>query len=417
MAYDELFNRSGSFENYLDECNKAIETEINTSEKGYILSASEDDLKQYLISKYTLEHPIIHEEDIHVNEPIETRKRVARDSRMGRDFWSHGEIEVKGLQFVYVVPFEGDSKFFHYQPNPHIVPPPRGEINRNEIVITIETTDTRPDRIKWEFENTLGQISTEISRIKEQMDAFNSSLPSYIEQMIKKRKEEIKGTEGILEALGYPIKRREDPPKTYTVSEVKRKPKYVKPTVKDSRFNPEPAIQIEEYNTILEIIQSMVMVMERSPHAFREMKEEDLRQHFLVQLNGQYEGQATGETFNYAGKTDILIRNKDKNVFVAECKFWRGKKVLLDTIDQLLGYTSWRDTKTAIIIFNKNADFSAVLSQIDGIIEEHLNYKRKIDITNSTLDLETTFRYVLHQKDDKNREFNLTVVCFNLPEA
>ena len=27
------------------------------------------------------------------------------------------------------------------------------------------------------------------------------------------------------------------------------------------------------------------------------MKEEDLRQHFLVQLNGQYDGEATGETF------------------------------------------------------------------------------------------------------------------------
>jgi hypothetical protein len=28
--------------------------------------------------------------------------------------------------------------------------------------------------------------------------------------------------------------------------------------------------------------------------------------HFLVQLNGQYEGQATGETFNFEGKTDMI---------------------------------------------------------------------------------------------------------------
>ena len=50
----------------------------------------------------------------------------------------------------------------------------------------------------------------------------------------------------------------------------------------------------------------MVAVMEWSPRAFVGMGEEDLRQHFLVQLNGAYEGQATGETFNFEGKTDIL---------------------------------------------------------------------------------------------------------------
>ena len=50
----------------------------------------------------------------------------------------------------------------------------------------------------------------------------------------------------------------------------------------------------------------MVAVIERSPAAFRRMKEGELRQHFLVQLNG-YEGQATGETFNFEGKTHVLI--------------------------------------------------------------------------------------------------------------
>jgi hypothetical protein len=41
-------------------------------------------------------------------------------------------------------------------------------------------------------------------------------------------------------------------------------------------------------------------------------REEDLRQHFLAQLNGHFEGSATGETFNYEGKTDILIRERGR---------------------------------------------------------------------------------------------------------
>ena len=83
---------------------------------------------------------------------------------------------------------------------------------------------------------------------------------------------------------------------------------------------------MSEYEEILRMMQSMAQVMELSPHVFETLGEEDLRTHFLVALNGQYEGQATGETFNFQGKTDILIRADGRNVFIAECKFWSGGK-------------------------------------------------------------------------------------------
>lgn len=65
-------------------------------------------------------------------------------------------------------------------------------------------------------------------------------------------------------------------------------------------------------------------------------------------------GSATGETFNKKGKTDILLRHAGNNAFVGECKFWKGEKSFLSTIDQLLGYLTWRDSKTAVIMFVKN---------------------------------------------------------------
>ena len=111
--------------------------------------------------------------------------------------------------------------------------------------------------------------------------------------------------------------------------------------------------------------------------------------HFLLFLNGHFQGKATGETFNYEGKTDILIRENDKNVFIAECKFWHGEKVFNETIDQLLGYTSWRDTKTAILIFNKNKDFTSVLKTIDAIAKRHPNFVRRkhLIVQNLVLDM------------------------------
>jgi hypothetical protein len=154
----------------------------------------------------------------------------------------------------------------------------------------------------------------------------------------------------------------------------------------------------------------MVMVIERSPSTFIDIKEEDLRNHFLVQLNGQYNGQATGETFNAEGKTDILIRVDGKNIFIAECKFWKGAEYITEGIGQLLGYTSWRDIKTSILIFNRNKNLSSLLEQIPEIFKKHPNFKRELEYKS-----ETGFRYVFHHNDDKNREIIVTVLVFDVP--
>jgi len=131
-----------------------------------------------------------------------------------------------------------------------------------------------------------------------------------------------------------------------------------------------------------------------------------------VQLKGVFKGQAAGETFNFQGKTDILIRIDGKNVFIPECKFWKGEKVFLGSIDQLLSYLSWRDTKAAVLVFNRNADLSAVLSKVAEIMPKHANFKRKLGKSD-----ESTFRFVFVQPKDANREITLTVMVFDIPSA
>jgi hypothetical protein len=86
--------------------------------------------------------------------------------------------------------------------------------------------------------------------------------------------------------------------------------------------------------------------------------------------------------------------------------------MLTETIDQVLGYTSWRDTKVAVIVFNRNKEFSRVLSSIVETTKAHANFKR--ELSGST---ETTFRYGFSHKDDKNRELFLTVLAFDVPQS
>lgn len=158
-------------------------------------------------------------------------------------------------------------------------------------------------------------------------------------------------------------------------------------------------------------MQNMALVMERAPSSFETLGEEGIRQHFLMQLNGSFQGAASGETFNYTGETDILIRIDGKNIFIAECKFWGGEKAFLETIDQLLGYLSWRDTKTAVVIFNRNKDFSAVLKTMTEAIDKHPHKKRGPEKEG-----ETQFRYVFGSPSDHSREVVLTVMAFDVPK-
>lgn len=57
--------------------------------------------------------------------------------------------------------------------------------------------------------------------------------------------------------------------------------------------------------------------------------------------------------------------------YIAECKIWHGRKAFLAAIDQLFSYTTWRDTKVSVIVFNKDIkSFEAVLDAIQGALDE-----------------------------------------------
>jgi hypothetical protein len=94
-------------------------------------------------------------------------------------------------------------------------------------------------------------------------------------------------------------------------------------------------------------------------------------------LNIYYKGDASGETFRSSGKTDIRILADDRAAFVAECKIWKGSKTVADAIDQLLLYLTWRDCKTAIVIFNKEvAGFTNLLPKTLEALKSHERFVR-----------------------------------------
>jgi hypothetical protein len=65
------------------------------------------------------------------------------------------------------------------------------------------------------------------------------------------------------------------------------------------------------------------------------------------------------------GKTDVLIRFEDLNLFIAECKFWEGARAFSEAIDQLFGLTSWQHTKLTLIVFVREKGLTAIIERGD----------------------------------------------------
>ncbi len=409
MSQELLFNKYQIF-GVVQGQTEAVKKRVQSIAPNTLLNAAEDDLLQALVEEFRLNVPVIKDEELYIAQSGETQVDVSRDPmRLILD--RSQSFYIPGNKTVIAVPFEGDAEFFNVQPQTYSLSPPHGEVTRGEILLTFVRTDQNADAIKREYQSTVNSIKQYLSSLSQSASQFNNQLEGLVRSHLKARKDRLLADAGMTAAIGLPMKKREGVPTTYAVPVSRRAPKIEEIKI-GSAFKPEPTLSAEDYEEIVRIMKNMVQVMELSPHAFQNMGEEDLRSHFLVQLNGAYKGDATGETFNFQGKTDILIRHNGKNVFVTECKFWKGEKALLETIDQLLSYLSWRDTKAAVLVFNRNANFTSVLAKIGETVKTHRRFKRDLGKSD-----ESTFRYIFAQPNDANRETTVTVLAFDIPSA
>lgn len=393
-----------------DHQKRSISSEVDGLDGDRLLNTSADDLCAYFQEKYGIDVPVLDESSIVVDQH-EKQLDVSRDtnryiSDRSRPFYvAATEIEV-------TIPFTGDADAFKIKPTTYTTSPPRAEVRSNHVLVRIVGTNLEAARVKETIASTLSDINKYLDWLRQNAEGFNGQIEKIARDRIEFRRKKLLGDRNLVAALGFPLKERPGAAKTFVAPNVKRKITPVMPSASTAPYRPEPILSNDDYLHILSVINNMALVMERSPSAFVAMDEESLRSHFLVQLNGQYEGQATGETFNYEGKTDILVRVDGKNIFIAECKFWNGPKKLAETIDQLLGYTSWRDTKTSVIIFNRKKNFTKVLESIPETVKAHPNFKRELKREG-----ETQFGFVFAHRDDTNREIILTILAFDVPQT
>jgi hypothetical protein len=383
---------------------RAVSKAVAALSEAEILSSTVESLAERFEREYLLSTPVLHENERFMEKPQETDIEVF-------DPWEGRRVRARGYRMTLVVPFKGDHELFFCHPSTFTYNPPHAGVAPGTLTITRGVQQINADELKKAFDAEFATIKQWLGWVDGAVKTFNGTLRSQAQQKIERRREELKKAQDALAALGLPIKGGAEAPRTYSapLPQPSRPPSMpqaapVKPL--------EPELAQQHYEHILSVVQHFAKTMERAPASFASMGEEEIRDHLLAHLNGHYPGQATGETFNVAGKTDILVRWQDQNLFIAECKIWEGQVAFAKAIDQLRGYLGWRDRKAALFVFNRRKDVSQVLKKIRAAVQAHAAFKRELT---SPLG-EGSFRFVLSQPNDESAELLTSVLVFDVPK-
>lgn len=228
-------------------------------------------------------------------------------------------------------------------------------------------------------------FTQQVSKLAGDINTLNNEFKHNIESWIAGRKAIIEQHNSrydkLLKKISIPLHKKEDAATT-------RIKLATKPIVQRIKPNPQKP---EEYEIdrnkvidIIEVLDNQGRQFEKTPKTYANSGEEDLRNVLLVNLNSIFEGKATGETFSNKGKTDIYLNIDKGNILVFECKFWEGLKKYHQTIEQLLGYLSWRMNYAVIIKFYKQKNFEKSLSDVKDIVEKHPSYRTGFQQINKT---------------------------------
>ncbi len=402
--------REGEIRNVFESAFRQIENQISLKSDDYILNVSEVEFAEFLIQSHLIDFPKLDFEKVFVES---YEKEIPAEYFPGSYDVYQGKTYKRDV-IVYHIPYSGSIYVLRNRASSFSL---SGSIDvgikDNCIITEIINFNNDAEAIKKEFESHKKYILSDYDYLKNDCERFNNDVLDFTIFKIKERKKIILSKKDLLSSLGVPLKKKDNVEETFSIPKPKLRTKVrIEPKVQEKGFKPEPTLSNENYQEILKIINDVGKNFERMPSTFSKKGEEDLRDHILLILDPNFEfGSASGETFNKKGKTDILLKYDSDVVFIAECKFWAGKAQYLSTIDQLLGYLTFRNSKTSLVIFVRNKDMSGVISTISEITEKHPNY-----IRTEKPNGETWWNYIFHINDDRNREINLGVLAFHIPD-
>jgi hypothetical protein len=386
---------------------------IDQISQEQFLVSSDEDLIAHLLPTFSIEPLELHEDQRSMQQS-ETSVDVSRDR--SRVFMpdTRGPVYIPGTRIEIAVPFSGEAWLFAYKTNPSLSVFPRGVVDirdgRRQVNLTFDRAhDVQPESIKRDVEDSLRILRQCVEFSAAQVRTFNTYVRQNLVSAISGRRARLQKHSSLADILDIPLAAKAGaPPLKPIMVETKRPPSL--PNAPKSGLKPEPGISDDVYEKILGVIRHEGRTFETTPATFSKFVEEELRDLLVAHLNGHFQGKAAGEVFRKLGKTDICIQEENRSAFVGECKVWGGAAQVSGDIDQLLGYLTWRDSKAAMIVFNKSVKgFAATQEALINAIREHPHFVKELGSNEPG-----EWRVVMRSQEDEGRRVTVHVFAFNI---
>lgn len=372
-----------------------VQNSIDAQDEDFVLNRDTDELVEYFIQDYLL--PTL-QEDTSKQPIIEKLK-------------SGGGASSSRVSFKVGIPLvleEGIEQTVSRRASTYVM----GfgfSLDNGALTITMNlpAPAANPEQ---SVENELGQLRKTIGYKNDNVKHGNETLRQTIKQYIQSRKNKLENENNVIKTIAQklPINLKQKPDTPVTDLKVKKKIKILLPEKKESK---EPYLPSEALDAVISLIREQGRSFELTPKVFSTLEEERLRDIILSTLNAVLEGDATAETFVKLGKTDICLKLKIKGgILSAECKFWAGEKLYIETIDQHFRYLTWQQSKAIQITFSKNQGFTDVIEKAKKATMEHPTF-----VTGSLKEIDEQYFVSEHTfPDDPKKKVEFHHLLFNL---
>jgi len=400
------------FEWNLEDAERAV-SEISETQ---FLASTDDEVLEYVLAEFCVVPLILHEDRATLEqEEVDVDVAVIGewdDPREVKPIWA------PGIGITIKIPFSGTRWLWDHHPRCYPVGYahlPVGMITLSGLQDGLLTIDfglpkqSPPDAYKDFIDPELEWIRNYISSINGSAAEYSNSLQARTKNAIVERRKSLLPRSKIAAALRIQLRQKVGVPDLDPVAVVtNRSSSSELPKLPEA--TDDPSIENSVYEKILRVIRHEGRTFETTPTTFYKFKEDELRDIVLAHLNGHFEGKAAGEVFRRKGKTDIRIESESRSAFVAECKIWSGHRSVQKALDQLLSYLTWRDSKAALIIFNKHTrSFTPLPAQLAASVRNH-----RFFIKEQAMSEKGEIRALMRTAEDARHRIMVHAFVFNL---
>lgn len=318
-----------------------------------------------------------------------------------------GIVEVDSIDVIVKIPVLNGINILSYKGNPtsitlSYIPTEMRVVNlsgTNYLSFTLQFSLSEikgldsvqiKSKVDHSYKDCIDETKFYYEQIIDEIDKFNSSLKGQAKLIIRDIVEKESLLESFSNAIGVNVNPKND--NREKGHKITIAPKKASATLPSKRVYEGYYLDNANYNAVLQTIREHLIATEELPKAIQKLNDEEMiRDTILWALNANYII-ATGETFRAAGKTDIHIKLENKSAFVAECKIWKGPSTFDNALSQIFSYTTWRDCRVAIIIFNtKYKNFGDVIKKLNSEISN--NKEIITSVKKGTTEWECKFRH------------------------